>query len=82
MVRPVHNPGQWPREMRAPTAAAYMDEISTEAFLRKVGTVYPGPISGKGERRKWDREELDQTTNHRAARGNGLGAAPSLADDL
>lgn len=82
MARQVQNPGQWPREMRAPTAAAYMDEVSTEAFLRKVGSVYPRPISGKGERRKWDREELDRATARRAQRGNAPGEVPSLADDL
>ena len=59
-----------------------MDEVSVEAFLRRVPSVYPRPISGKGERRKWDREELDRTTARRAQRGSAIAAAPSLADDL
>jgi hypothetical protein len=43
-----------------------MDEVSVEAFLRKVGTRYPAPVSGKGERRKWDKLDLDRAA---AARG-------------
>lgn len=58
MRRVPHNPGQWPRFMRAETAAAYCDEVSTEAFRRKVGTIYPPPITGMGRPQKWDREEL------------------------
>lgn len=50
----------WPRLMRAQTAAKYVDERSVDAFRRAVGTLWPQPhrISGKGER--WLREELDQ----------------------
>ena len=55
----VAGPARWPRLMRAATAAEYMDEVSVNAFLRKVGSRYPKPISGKGERRKWDKLELD-----------------------
>lgn len=49
----------WPRLMRAPTAAAYCDEPSAAAFRRRVGTVYPQPVTSKGQRAKWDREQLD-----------------------
>lgn len=45
--------------MRAPTAAAYMDDVSVQAFRRKVGSVYPLPVTGKGSFQKWDRLELD-----------------------
>ena len=45
--------------MRAETAARYCDEISVAAFRRKVGSVYPLPITRKGSRHKWDRLELD-----------------------
>lgn len=78
MTRPVHNPGSWPRLMRAETAAAYVDEVSVEAFLRRAGTVYPAGrrISGRG--RVWAREDLDH-----AIRGiKGERGAQSLADDL
>lgn len=50
----------WPRLMRAETAAAYCDEPSVAAFRRRVGKVYPGPVVSKGARQKWDRSELDE----------------------
>ena len=46
--------------MRAETTAAYLDEPSVEAFRRKVGLIYPTPVTGKGSRQKWDRLQLDQ----------------------
>ena len=52
------SPG-WPRLMRAQTASRYVDETSVQAFRRRVGTLWPLPISGKGQRQKWDREDLD-----------------------
>jgi hypothetical protein len=82
MVRPVHNPGQWPRLMRAETAAAYVDEVSVQAFLRKVGTKYPRHWTGKGERRKWHIQDLDAATDPARRGASGQGAVPSLADDL
>lgn len=60
MTRRPHNPGTWPRLMRAATAAAYVDESSVDSFRRKVGSIYPAPIVGKGMRARWDREDLDQ----------------------
>lgn len=59
MSTKVHNPGAWPRWMRAKTAAGYCDEKSVDAFRRSVGTLYPHPhrIPGKGDR--WFKEELD-----------------------
>ena len=50
---------QWPRFMRAETAARYCDEVSVAAFRRKVGSVYPLPITRRGSRQKWDRLEID-----------------------
>jgi|GEM_PF-781073 len=57
----------WPRQMRAETAAAYVDEKSVEAFLaaceraygKDTGKLYPAPrpIAGKG--RRWLIEDLD-----------------------
>lgn len=52
--------GDWPRWMRAETAAAYVDELSAEAFRRKVGSVYPEPSYGKGRGARWDRIEIDR----------------------
>lgn len=52
-------PSRWPRQMRAETAAQYVDETSVEAFRRSVGLLYPRPreVAGKGQR--WLIEELD-----------------------
>lgn len=49
----------WPRWMRAETAAAYVDEPSTRTFCRKIGAFYPPPCIGKGKSARWDRLELD-----------------------
>lgn len=53
-------PSRWPRQMRAETAAQYVDETSVEAFRRSVGLLYPKPreVAGKGQR--WLIEELDE----------------------
>ncbi len=77
MTSPAAPPGAWPRFMRAKTAAAYVDEVSVEAFLRKVGTEYPAPIAGVGRSRKWDKDHLDRYPTR-----TGPGRALSLADDL
>jgi hypothetical protein len=70
MSRPPHNPGSWPRLMRAETAAAYVDERSVEAFQRGVGTLYPEPIrvSGKGDR--WLKEDLDEAIERLTGRAS------------
>ena len=69
MIRPVTNPGSWPRLMRAETAAAYVDEKSVESFLRAVGTIYPEPIhiAGKGDR--WLRDRLDEAIDRLDIKG-------------
>jgi hypothetical protein len=59
MPRAPHIPGAWPRLMRAETAAGYCDEVSVEAFLRGVGTLYPEPTRVKGKGDRWLKEELD-----------------------
>jgi hypothetical protein len=62
--------------MRAETAAAYVDEVSVEAFLRRAGKVYPAgrKVSGRGQ--VWVRDDLD------TAIGALNGDRNSLADDL
>ena len=45
--------------MRAATAAAYCDERSVEAFMRRVGSVYPGAIAISGRGKVWLRDDLD-----------------------
>ena len=60
-TRPVTFPvGCWPAEMRAETAAAYVDEPSVNAFLSKVERgIYTQPIRMTGCLPKWNREKLD-----------------------
>jgi hypothetical protein len=68
--------------MRAETAAAYMDERSVEAFLRRVGKVYPRPrkISGRG--RVWLRQDLDRAMGIAPGGAMGEGAAEDAASLL
>jgi hypothetical protein len=54
--------------MRAETAAAYCDEPSVDAFLKKVPTVYSAPSKIKGCLPKWHRLKLDRDI----ARRHGL----------
>ena len=52
--------GSWPLEMRAETAAAYVDEPSVNAFLAKVDRgVYSRPSRSPGCLPKWHRFKLD-----------------------
>lgn len=66
------NPGAWPRLMRAPTAAGYVDERSVDAFRRSVGTLWPRPLklAGKGER--WLKEDLDEAIEFLACQTSHL----------
>jgi hypothetical protein len=44
--------------MRAATAAAYCDEPNARSFRRKVGTLYPFPVT-PGRNAKWLRDDID-----------------------
>ncbi len=68
MGQPVHNPGQWPALMRAATAAAYVDELSVEAFRRAVGRLYPLPIKVEGKGERWLRSDIDEAIERLAGR--------------
>jgi hypothetical protein len=46
--------------MRAERAAAYVDEKSTRAFRRKVGTTYSLPIRVPGRGEVWLKDDLDR----------------------
>jgi hypothetical protein len=71
--------GAWPAEMRAETAAAYVDEPSVEAFLKKVPHDYSEPARVKGSLPKWSRKKLDRDI----ARRQGLQVdEASLAEDV
>ena len=75
---PVNVRTEWPRLMRAESAAAYVDEKSVETFRRAVGKLYPKPIkvSGKGER--WLKEALDEAIDKISGRRD----ARSLSERL
>jgi hypothetical protein len=66
-ARPVaFPPGTWPAEMRAETAAAYVDEPSVNAFLDKVARgIYGEPSRRAGCLPKWHREKLDADLRRR-----------------
>jgi len=65
--------------MRAETAAAYVDEPSVEAFLKKVPGEYSAPVRTKGSSPKWHREKLYRD----AARRHGLRVQDaSLVEDV
>ena len=53
-------PIRWPAEMRAETAALYVDEPSVAAFRRKVELgVYCDAVRAPHCQPKWNREKLD-----------------------
>ena len=79
MTRPTHTPtGAWPALMSAATAAAYVDEPSVEAFLKRAGAVYPAGRTIRGRGRVWARGDLDTAIDQLTGRA----AAGSLAADL
>ncbi|WP_085033952.1 hypothetical protein [Ensifer aridi] len=56
--------GSWPALLRDEYAAAYVGETSVEAFLARVGKVWPLPWrelgSGKGKYRVWRKSDFDR----------------------
>jgi hypothetical protein len=46
--------------MCAAYAAAYVGELSIEAFLKRVGSDYPLPRVKDGRRQLWLRDDLDK----------------------
>lgn len=56
--------GCWPAVLRDEHAAAYVDEKTVEAFLSRVGTIWPKPFietgTGKGKFRAWRKIDLDK----------------------
>ena len=83
-TRPVTFPvGCWPAEMRAETAAAYVDEPSVEAFLAKVQrAIYCQPVRMSGCLPKWNREklDLDLRRRHNLQIGEGGGIVEDITD--
>jgi hypothetical protein len=52
--------GCWPEIMTASVAAAYLDERTVEAFVRRAGKVYPRPHNVIGRGIVWFKAELDR----------------------
>lgn len=56
----------WPIEMRAMTAASFVDEPSVDAFLKCVGLgIYPAPSTAAGTEPKWYRHALERAVAKR-----------------
>jgi hypothetical protein len=77
MARPLVIVGCWPRRMPAELAAVYCGELTTGAFLKRVGSDYPKPRVSEGRRRLWLKDDLDQ-----AILPTDLGAVRDVAEDL
>jgi hypothetical protein len=58
-------------------AATYCGEVSTDAFLKRVGKEYPRPRIVDGRRQLWLRDDLDQ-----AILPDGLRRDRDVAEDL
>ena len=77
MSRPLILVGCWPRRMCPELAATYCGEVSTDAFLKRVGKEYPRPRIVDGRRQLWLRDDLDQ-----AILPDGLRRDRDVAEDL
>ena len=82
MMKAALDHAAWPRLMRAETAARYVDETSVQSFRRRVGTMWPLPISGKGQRQKWDREDLDAAVTRLKGQSGQIFDAASVLGDV
>jgi len=62
--------GCWPAVLRDEYAAAYAGEKTVDAFLSRVGTIWPKPFidtgTGKGKFRAWRKIDLDQAIGVKA----------------
>jgi hypothetical protein len=56
--------GCWPAVLRDELAAAYAGEKTVDAFISRVGTIWPKPFietgTGKGKFRAWRKIDLDK----------------------
>jgi hypothetical protein len=82
-MRPPRIPaGAWPRQMTAELCAGYCSERSVEAFLSRVGTVYPEPTVGHGRYGLWLKEALDEALERRHRRTTKMSLPIPDAADL
>jgi len=66
--------GCWPAVLRDEFAAAYAGEKTVEAFVSRVGIIWPRPFidtgTGKGKFRAWRKIDLDRVIQPEAAGGD------------
>lgn len=66
--------GCWPAVLRDELAAAYAGEKTVDAFMSRVGTIWPKPFietgTGKGKFRAWRKIDLDRAINPDAVGGD------------
>lgn len=66
--------GCWPAVLRDEHAAAYAGEKTVDAFLSRVGSVWPRPFietgTGKGKFRAWRKIDLDRVISPEAVGGD------------
>lgn len=66
--------GCWPAVLRDELAAAYAGEKTVDAFMSRVGTLWPRPFietgTGKGKFRAWRKSDLDRAIDPESAGGN------------
>lgn len=67
--------GCWPAVLRDELAAAYAGEKTVDAFISRVGTVWPRPFietgTGKGKFRAWRKSDLDRAIDPENALSGG-----------
>jgi hypothetical protein len=67
--------GCWPAVLRDELAAAYAGEKTVDAFISRVGTVWPRPFietgTGKGKFRAWRKSDLDRAIDPETASAGG-----------
>ncbi|WJR67003.1 hypothetical protein QTA58_22905 [Neorhizobium sp. CSC1952] len=66
--------GCWPAVLRDELAAAYAGEKTVDAFISRVGVIWPRPFietgTGKGKFRAWRKIDLDRVINPEAVGGD------------
>lgn len=66
--------GCWPAVLRDELAAAYAGEKTVDAFISRVGTIWPRPFietgTGKGKFRAWRKSDLDKAIDPESAGGS------------
>lgn len=69
--------GCWPAVLRDELAAAYAGERTVDAFMSRVGTVWPKPFidtgTGKGKFRAWRKSDLDKVIDPGSAAADMAG---------